>query len=120
MGDTRRTRLDSLTSLRFFAAFGVVLYHCALYMPDVFTRRPRPMSLTIIMAVAAGIYLTFTSLFSGDYYDSRFTWFFFGWAAIESRRQVLVELGQLKRGVGVDDRVGHVSDDLGPVQHKVP
>lgn len=35
MGDTRRIRLDSLTSLRFFAAFGVVLYHCALFMPDI-------------------------------------------------------------------------------------
>lgn len=35
MGDSQKPRLDSLTSLRFFAAFGVVVYHCALYMPDV-------------------------------------------------------------------------------------
>lgn len=35
MGDSRTPRLDSLTSLRFFAAFGVVVYHCALYMPQV-------------------------------------------------------------------------------------
>lgn len=35
MGGIPRSRLDSLTSLRFFAAFGVVVYHCALYMPDI-------------------------------------------------------------------------------------
>lgn len=68
---------------------GVVLLSLALLRFTLLVRRPRrPISLTVIMAVAAGIYLTLTSLWSGDYYDSRFMWFFFGWAAIESTRRL--------------------------------
>lgn len=41
---------------------------------------------TVLYAMVAGVYLTIASLFSGDYYDTRLMWFFFGFAVIEAAR----------------------------------
>lgn len=48
--------------------------------------KPKPLPLNAFFALAAGIYLFVTSLFSGDYYDSRLMWFFLGLAVIEAAR----------------------------------
>lgn len=44
------------------------------------------MTPTTTFALACGLYFFGTSLFSGDYYDSRFTWFFLGFSAISALR----------------------------------
>ena len=41
---------------------------------------------TVLFASLAGLYLLIASQFSGDYYDTRLMWFFFGFAAIEAAR----------------------------------
>lgn len=98
---------------------GLIFLGLAVLRFAVFTRRPRPVPLTVVFALAAGIYLILTALFSGDYYDSRFIWFFFGLAAIESRRKIgqapvqglpeqSVKLRDLQRGIRVDRRVGSI------------
>lgn len=66
---------------------GLILLLLSLLRFTILTKRHRPISLIVLTAMAAGVYLTLASLYSGDYYDSRFLWFFFGWAAIESQRK---------------------------------
>ncbi|WP_206445692.1 O-antigen ligase family protein [Agrococcus sp. KRD186] len=49
--------------------------------------RVRPMQPAAFTALLAGAYLLFASMFSGDYYDSRFMWFFLAVAATVTTSQ---------------------------------
>jgi O-antigen ligase len=46
----------------------------------------RPLTTEALYAMLAALYILIASMFSGDYYDSRFAWFFLGLAAVEARR----------------------------------
>lgn len=48
--------------------------------------RPGPMPPSALYLTLAAVYLLGASMFSGDYYDARLLWFFFGLAAIEASR----------------------------------
>lgn len=52
------------------------------------TWRVRPASPSVLYATGAGFYLGFTSLFSGDYYDTRLMWFFLGFAAVQAAKGI--------------------------------
>ncbi|MDR6555747.1 O-antigen ligase [Arthrobacter pascens] len=52
------------------------------------TWRVRPVQPSVLYAAGAGFYLGFTSLFSGDYYDTRLMWFFLGFAAVQAAKGV--------------------------------
>lgn len=67
---------------------GLLLVSAALLAFGWSTLQHRPLCRESLFALLAGLYLLGASMFSGDYYDSRFVWFFLGWAAIEARRHV--------------------------------
>jgi O-antigen ligase len=52
----------------------------------VVTWRNRPISADALFMLLAGTAVLVASMFSGDFYDTRFMWFFFGLAIIEARR----------------------------------
>lgn len=49
--------------------------------------KQRPLPHSALYALGGGMFLAFTSLFSGDYYDTRLMWFFLGLAVVEAGRQ---------------------------------
>lgn len=67
---------------------GLVLIVAALIAFYAGARRIRPMPATVLYATGAGMYLGFASIFSGDYYDTRLMWFFFGFAVIQAAKAV--------------------------------
>lgn len=52
--------------------------------------KQRPLPPAVFFSLLAGMFVFFAGLFSGDYYDSRFMWFFLGMAAIEGARPRIV------------------------------
>lgn len=49
--------------------------------------RRRPLPHSALYALGGGLFLAFTSWFSGDYYDTRMMWFFLGLAVVEAGRK---------------------------------
>lgn len=67
---------------------GAVILVLVVFRFLLVVRKIRALPVTVLMATAAGSYLALASLFSGDYYDSRLMWLFFGFAVIEAVRPV--------------------------------
>lgn len=67
-------------------SIGLLLIVGALGSFVLAVRRSRPMPPSVLYSTGAGLYLAVASLFSGDYYDTRLMWFFFGLAVIEAAR----------------------------------
>ncbi|GAB3056108.1 hypothetical protein GCM10027079_22910 [Sediminivirga luteola] len=65
---------------------GVIVLFIALLVLLRAATKHRPLPPGAFFALLAGMFVFFASLFSGDYYDSRFMWFFLGLAAIEAAR----------------------------------
>lgn len=65
---------------------GLVPLGGALITVVVVTWRNRPISAESLFMLLAGAAVLVASMFSGDFYDTRFMWFFFGLAIIEARR----------------------------------
>lgn len=65
---------------------GLILLIAAIVGLVVAARKYRPLPTTVLLAMCAGAFLLITSLFSGDYYDSRLMWFFLAWAAIDASK----------------------------------
>jgi len=63
----------------------VLLLIAAVAVLFVSSKSMRPMPATTLMALCAGAFLLISSMFSGDFYDSRLMWFFLIWAAIASK-----------------------------------
>jgi O-antigen ligase len=74
--------------------------------------KSRPLSTPTLFYFLAGALIVVAAMFSGDLYDSRFAWLFFGLAVVDSRRRLEVfdAGGGAKRGSG---RVGRSSDTGG-------
>lgn len=80
---------------------GGLLLLLAIIIPFLFSLS-RDMNPTPLFALVVALYFLFTAMFSGDYYDSRFMWFFFGIAVASSHRAKesdarFGEYGQLMR-----------------------
>lgn len=65
---------------------GLALIAAALTALGRITWVSRPLGAQALFSILAGISVLVASMFSGDLYDSRFMWFFFGLAVIEMQR----------------------------------
>lgn len=67
-------------------SIGAALLILAILVFLLAVRRSRPVPAVAFVSLLAGVYLFVTSMFSGDYYDSRLMWFFFCLASVEAAR----------------------------------
>jgi O-antigen ligase len=65
---------------------GLAALLCALAAGMATLRVSRPLGADALGFALCGGFMLVASMFSGNYYDSRFLWFFLGLAAIEARR----------------------------------
>jgi len=61
--------------------------------------RARPLRSNVLFLLLAGLALLVASIFSGDFYDTRFMWLFFGLAGIEARRSSVDQVTDSRRAI---------------------